>query len=429
MLKKSLKYIIPSILTALFGCVYIIIDGFYVGNKIGDDGLAALNIAWPITGFLQSIGIGIGLACGILLAIALSNKDEEKERKILKTTYFLLICTSLLLMSLMLFLNPILRMLGATDKTHKYAYDYLFVILCGTIFQVAGQALIPIIRNYGKIKAITIVMIAAGLMNIIGDYVFVDLLNLKLVGAALASIIGQSVYAICGIVILAKNDKLMINLPDKDILKRLFINSLAPFILYMSGNIILVIYNLRCMKYGQEPAVAAYTVYAYLFAIIGICASGVGDGVQPLISQSMALNKQKEEKYLLKIGYIFANLVSILLIALISIFNKQIANGFNLSSEGLKLYEDGSLYFILGFVFIGSARMAMSYLYATQRVKMANILVILEPFILTPVLLFTLPYINGLTGIWLGYMISQIVVFIVSVIFVIITRKGSENHV
>lgn len=429
MLKKSLKYIIPSILTAIFGSIYIIIDGFYVGKKIGDDGLAALNIAWPVTGFLQSIGIGIGLAGGILLAVALSNKDKEKEEKILKTTYFSLIAVSLFLMVLIPLLNPLLRVLGTTDKTHQYAYDYLLVILCGTLFQVCGQALIPILRNYGKIKTITIIMTSAGFMNIFGDYLLVDLLDLKLIGAALASILGQATYAIGGMIILLKIKKLIIGIPNYPTFKKLARSTLAPFILNMSGNIILIIYNLRCMKYGNEPAVASYTVFAYLFCILGVCASGVGDGIQPLISQSNALNQTKDERKLLKIGFVFTNLICIILTLLILIFKTEIANGFNLSNEGLEIYEDGLIFFIIGYLFIATQRMSMSYLYATQRVKLANILVILEPFITTPILLFTLPNFMNLNGIWLSYMISQIVVFTVAILFIILSKKGTEKHV
>ena len=55
------QYVIPSVLSFALSGVYAIVDGFFVGNSIGDAGLSTINIAYPITAVLQSVGTGIGM--------------------------------------------------------------------------------------------------------------------------------------------------------------------------------------------------------------------------------------------------------------------------------------------------------------------------------------------------------------------------------
>ena len=49
------QYVIPSVLSFALSGVYAIVDGFFVGNSIGDAGLSAINIAYPVTAVLQAI--------------------------------------------------------------------------------------------------------------------------------------------------------------------------------------------------------------------------------------------------------------------------------------------------------------------------------------------------------------------------------------
>ena len=61
--KEFLLYVIPSVLAFALSGVYAIVDGFFVGNSIGDAGLAAINVAYPVTALLQALGTGIGMDC------------------------------------------------------------------------------------------------------------------------------------------------------------------------------------------------------------------------------------------------------------------------------------------------------------------------------------------------------------------------------
>lgn len=414
MVKKALKYIIPSIITSILGGIYVIVDGFFVGNKLGDIGLAALNIAWPITAFIQAVGLGIGLSCGIYLSFAQGKNDTKEEKRILKSTYGLLFLFAILSLFLLIFLNPLLKMLGTNSETHQYAKDYIKIILYGSLFQVFGQALVPIIRNYGKIKWVTISMIVATLTNFLGDYLFIYVFDMELTGAAIASIFGQAMTATVGFGVLLKNRKIFIGKPNLNVIMKLIETGIAPFILTFSSSFLIIIYNLQCLKYGGNMAVACYTVFAYLLYIVCVSAQGVGDGIQPLISYYQSKNDTLNVHKLVHIGFIVQILFVILINVIFIILKKEVAQGFSLTGDTKTMFYHGYKYFIIGFFFISIIRMSTCYLYATESTIPANITVILEPLIISPILLILLPKWFKLDGVWMCYTISQISVSIVA---------------
>ena len=66
--KHFLKYVVPSMFTMLLSGFYTIVDGFFIGRAIGDVGLAAINIAWPITAVLLAMGTGIGTGGSVIMS-------------------------------------------------------------------------------------------------------------------------------------------------------------------------------------------------------------------------------------------------------------------------------------------------------------------------------------------------------------------------
>ena len=77
---KLSKYIVPSVVSMVLVGTYTNIDGFFIGNVSGDDGLAAINIVWPIVAFITSLGTGIGVGGSVLMsALRGSGKTSDSE--------------------------------------------------------------------------------------------------------------------------------------------------------------------------------------------------------------------------------------------------------------------------------------------------------------------------------------------------------------
>lgn len=427
-MKKSLaSYLIPSVLVSILGGAYIIIDGIFIGKYVGDDGLSAINIAWPITAFIQTVGLAIGTSAGVLISIYEGRNDEEKRRKIEWLGIFLLLALSVvLLIILFVFKNQLLVLFGAkTDKLLQYGLEYLEIIILGSLFQVFGMGLAPILRNKGKIKTVMFSMILGTLGNFIGDYLFMAVFDLKLQGAAIASVIGQAVTGIICLVVLLKNLDIKINFERKligEILK-VFV---SPFVLTYSASILLIITNLVCMKYGGSKCVATYTIYSYIIYIIQASSSGCSDGAQPLLSYYYGANDYDKLKRTRRNLYLFTSIFIGLMCIVFLILKKPIVELFSSSSEVISMYNEGYILFFIGLIFISFVKLNCSYLYATENSLKANILVILDPIVINPIFLLVLPILMGIKGIWFSYSLSQILLTILGFLM-IFTLKKAKN--
>ena len=75
-MKTFFKYVIPSILSFALSGVYAIVDGFFVGHSVGDMGLSAINVAYPVSAVLQAAGTGIGMGGAVYYSISRAEKRK-----------------------------------------------------------------------------------------------------------------------------------------------------------------------------------------------------------------------------------------------------------------------------------------------------------------------------------------------------------------
>ena len=158
--KNFFRCVIPSMLAFALSGIYAIVDGFFIGNKIGDFGLAAINIAYPLTALIQAVGSGIGMGGAILYSICEGAKKTEEKNRYFKVTSLLLAGVSLLLMGGLAISAPaVLRMFGAVGEIYPLALAYIRFIIYGAFFQVLSTGLVPFLRNMGGAVLAMVAMI------------------------------------------------------------------------------------------------------------------------------------------------------------------------------------------------------------------------------------------------------------------------------
>ncbi len=425
-MKSFYKYLIPSVISSIFISAFVLIDGIFIGTKLKDIGLAAINIAWPITALIQAFGIAIGMSGGIYITRLNALKETEKASKI-KALTLLIITVTAIVLGLILYLlrYPLLTIFGASGETLSLAVKYLNVILIGAIFQMLGCGIMPLIKNSGKIKVAFIASVSSILVNLFLDYLFVFRFDWQLEGAALASMIGQaSAMTIC--FISYKEELNSISLNKKDI-KEILICSFAPFILNYSYSFIIIITNALCMNYGKEALVAAYTLLSYLLYIISAAAQGVGDAIQPLFTSSYEKKEISTFKMLNK-----CNLISIIILLSITflfvIFKRNLSLLYNLSAEADRLYNIGLVPYFIGFIFISVSKVSCSFMYSINKKGLANFLTLLEPLIITPIIYLIMCPLFEINGIFYGFLIIQIILFAISIILTYQIRRKTINE-
>ena len=156
------RYVLPSIFSFALSGIYSIVDGYFIGNRLGDAGLSAVTIVYPIVAFIQAVGTGLGMGGAIYFSIERARGQDKEANRLIAIANWLMLGFSVLLTTLVLFYNaPMLKLLGASGNMLPLAQEYM-------ISMVSGFA-----------------------TNIVFDYLFVWVWEQGMTGAALATVLGQ----------------------------------------------------------------------------------------------------------------------------------------------------------------------------------------------------------------------------------------------
>ena len=109
---KFWRYVLPSMASQMLTGFFIIVDGFFIGQRMGDTGLAAINLLWPIAAVIQASGLGLGSGGSVLLASALGAKDEARALRARGNALLCLGIASLVLTVVLWFTYPALLVLS-----------------------------------------------------------------------------------------------------------------------------------------------------------------------------------------------------------------------------------------------------------------------------------------------------------------------------
>lgn len=439
--KTFFQYVIPSVLSFALSGIYTIVDGFFVGNSIGDMGLSAVNIAYPIVAVIQALGTGIGMGGAIYYSINKAEKKEAEAKDFMAGALWLLILFSFILTFSIFFLrSPLLRLLGARGQLLSLGEEYIAVIAVGAALQVISTGLVPFIRNSGGSFYAMTAMIAGFVTNIILDYVFVWVLEQGVAGAAWATIIGQGVTMLMAMVYLLRKATGQLTVsrhlsagaktgylaPEGDLAEErqftlripfskignvwasIMKIGIAPFGLAMSPNISLIIINRFSVSYGGDAAIATYACIAYVICIIYLILQGVGDGSQPLISRCYGEKNWNDMKFIRRLAYGFAFVLSAIGCVVMYLTRGSLGTLFGASGEVNAEIAGIMPVFLVSVPFVAILRITTASFYATEKSTFSYILTFIEPLFMLVLMLILPPLYGGQIMIWWSTVFARI---------------------
>ena len=423
MLKAYCKSVFPAMLAFAFSGVYAIVDGLFVGNYIGDVGVSAINVSWPMVVFVQALGTGIGMSGAVNLAIAKAGGDKESERRYLGNTLVIVLVASALFTLLLSFLYPYLvHLFGGRDEIEEYANEYIKYLMWCAAVQIISTALLPIVRNYGGAFLAMSAMIAGFLTNVLLDWLMVSVLEWGMMGAALATVIGQFVTVIpCMAFLFYK--KLLVRYAifkprAKECLTILKVG-LSPFGLTLVPTLVVVILNISALEYGGNAAVSCYAVVNYVVCVVQYLMQGVGDGSQPLISTYYGEGNGKNVRNSVALSYITALVTAFICLPAVYLLRNAIPQLFGSSPSVAADAAHVLSLFVWAFPCIAIMRVSTAYFYATKTNVFAYILIYSEPVVLAILIAAGIPKALGVEGLWICLPISQGILAFIAVILML----------
>jgi putative MATE family efflux protein len=193
--KLLLKFSIPAIIGMLVNALYNVIDRIFIGNSsAGSAGIAGITIGFPIMLVTMAFSMLIGLGANSLISIRLGEKRRDEAELILGNALTLLIIVPAVLSLLCLtYIEPLLRMFGASEVVLPYAREYMTIILIGSTIQTIGFGMNNFIRAEGNPKIAMLTMLIGAILNTILAPIFIYLFGWGIAGAATATVISQTV--------------------------------------------------------------------------------------------------------------------------------------------------------------------------------------------------------------------------------------------
>lgn len=419
---KLSKYIIPSVISMVLVGTYTNIDGFFIGSAAGDDGLAAINIVWPIVAFITALGTGIGVG-GSVIMNNLRGANCNKEAESVKKTLIAVLAAAGVVVSLLFTVvyKPILQLMGASGQVLEYSENYSLVICLGAIFQIMGAGLIVLLRNENKTYLSMLYTIIGLVVHIILDILLVN--KYKLYGVAFSTVIAQIAIMLPGLfsVKFEKGIRILKKYAF-DMLKR----ATAPFGVNFVSSVVLLFTNYFALKTGGTAAVSAYAVMSYAVYTFDYIFQGVCDGIQPIVSYCCGAKDKKGEKRTMKCAAVILILFSLFCILLTPALIRIMPGLFSVSEEAEKMMIGGFVIYGFSYPFKAAVKYICSYYYATGRTSLSNFLTYLDPLFLTPLFLYVFSSIFGINGIWMAMTLAQIVLLAVGM-FTIIRKQMRDK--
>ncbi|WP_061012552.1 MATE family efflux transporter [Photobacterium leiognathi] len=417
--KNFWRYTIPSVAAMLVNGLYQIVDGIFVGHYVGYQGLAAINMAWPITFVLSGLGLMIGIGSGTLISIARGEQSMTNAQRAFNTGLILTFIISCLSFAAFAFFGGyFLQLQGAQQDIKHLALDYVSTFGNAAFITVLAGAMPMLIRNDDSPKIATALLVIGALTNIVLDYVFLGLMGWELKGAAIATLIAQGITCAGGLIYFCSQYstlKLKISLPQFSWSESQKIMSLgsSALIMYLYGSFVVALHNYQFMVYGTELTVGAFAIVGYMMTMYYLVAEGIGEGLQPPVSYYYGAKKPQYIRQTLILAIKATVIAGIAWFLLLTSFPSTLISLFNNSNSALTLEATQGIRLHLFAMFLdGFIVLATMYFMSVNQASKALVISISNMLIQLPFLYF-LPKFLGVAGVWLTMPISTMVLSVV----------------
>ncbi|UTC63059.1 polysaccharide biosynthesis C-terminal domain-containing protein [Treponema sp. OMZ 787] len=417
----------PAIIAMILLGANNVLDGIFVGHFAEDGSLAGISVAMPPIITIIGLGILVGSGAGTLLSIAIGAEDIKVQKKILGNVNFLVLILSVIVMSLgFLFSEQTLFLMGGRDKALIYGGEYYRTLLWGTPIWIYAIALNNLIRSEGKMKTAAAIMGISLIVNGCANYILMVVFNFGVKGAAAGTNIGMAVQAVIGAVYFAKKNTdypasaFTIRI-EGEIISKIISMGLAGFIMQFMGTVQMLLVLNVLNHYGSQEDIAFYGIVTRIFSFLLQPLGGFMFALSPIIGINFGADKIERLISAFK-KFVFAALVLIAPFWILMLIFPQAAISLMMKTPGISTQNISyfriymALLPVMPLVFF-----ALAFFPAVNKGKISAILGILQQIIFYLPVMLILPIFAGVSGIYYGTLLIEIVSVIP--IFILLLRE------
>lgn len=409
----------PTLLSMVFTSLLTVVDGIFVGQGVGSDALAAVNIVAPL--FLVTTGIALMFGVGVSVVASIHLSQGNNKAADINVTQALVVAPMLMaILSVILYFGriPFLRVMGCSDALLPLAFQYLIPLLPGCVFILIETIGTFVIRLDGSPRFASAVGIVPGILNIFLDWLFVFPMKMGIAGSSVAT-------TVCCAIASAMVAWYMLRRSQSVRLYRLKLSRTSLYLTvrnigYMSRSgfssmlgevamsMIMLTGNYVFIRWMGEDGVAAFSVACYLYPIVFMVNNSVAQSAQPIISFNYGAGKEDRVREAFRLSLRTAAICGLLATAvltlgatpLISLFLQAGTKPYEIATAGLPLFAVSSVFFALNIAIIGYYQSIELNGQATLYMLLRGLVFLVPAFILMPQLIFP-------QGMWLAVPVSE----------------------
>lgn len=418
---QFLRFIFPSIVSMVMISFYTTVDGFFVSRYVGPEALASINIVIPATCLVYGIALMLATGAGAFVSMKMGEqKKEEADRLFTFTTLSLVVIGAILTVAGVVFLEPMLRALGATDLLMPYAIPYGLV----TILMTIPMMLKLYLENFARIDGnpnLAFVMSTSGLIfNLILDFVLIVPMKMGILGAAIGTFISVLLTALMGLAyFMSKKSILKFRKPTIDfpMLGRCCYNGTSQLFTELSTGIVTLLFNLTIIKFQGEMGIAAMSIIMFLYYFFIAVYMGLSVGATPIISYSYGAKDDDQSKRVMRHSYISLAWMSAAVFAISMIFGSLLIRIFSTDAAVISIAEYGLRLFSICFLFAGLNIFMAALFTAVGSSRIAATISMLRCLVFATIAIELLPRFMGEAGVWLAIPVAEFLTIFFSVYY------------
>ncbi|MBQ4037664.1 MAG: MATE family efflux transporter [Clostridia bacterium] len=407
---------LPGMVSMFAMSIYSIIEGIFIGQRLGEGAFAAVNIAMPLVMINFSLADLIGVGAAVPISIALGKKEGEKANNIFSCSVILIFITSVLMGAAMfLAAEPLCRMMGANDALLETSVRYLrTVALCSplaTIFFAMDNYL----RISGYVKMSMLINIGSNACTIALLSFFLLVLDMDVVGSALATSVSMSLCSMIAMIPFLRGEALLkFKRPVFSVamIREIVACGSPGFLNNIAGRVTSILMNISLMTlgvkaFGEGGGTTAVAVYAVLMYASDFCwplLYGISDSLSPAIGYNWGAESYGRVKRIVGCAYVGTAVIGILSTAFLFFLPGTVASWFANAGDTLLLQESTRAIrlFCLAYLFRWFAVTTQGFLSAIGKPAMAT-MTSLGTALVFPVIILGALWPLGLDGIWLNF--------------------------
>lgn len=426
------KMALPCVISSLILIIYNMADTFFVGQTQNAFQVAAVSLTNPVFVLFIAGANLLGIGGSAMISILLGQNKKEKVKSVSSfCCYASIIIGILSCLLILIFMNPLLKLLGSSPDTYQFSKDYLFYIALGGPFILFSNAFGHIVRGEGASNISMIGGLIGTIVNIILDPIFILTLNMGTAGAAIATVIGNIAGCLYYLWYFNKGESSLSLNPcylagEKKIMLQTTNIGIPSGINSALMSVSTILFNNVVVSYGDTP-LAAMGIVTKIYLLIVFIHMGISNGVQPLLGYNYGCGNHKRFFSILKFSALCTVVLGTILSGVCIVFRYPIIRLFiyntSVINYGAKMLMATSLAGpVLGILFL-----CITSIQALNNPFSSTMLSVCRQGIFFIPLLYALNFLFGLTGVIYTQTVTDYLTVIISVFFLKSSLKKMKN--